>query len=99
MINPFTVGQPVSPERFVGRANEIAVAFDQMLSRSNLAIWGGNGIGKTSFLELLASPEIWQLQGYNPSEAIIVYLNCLSIAPFMPATFWREILELIQEQL
>lgn len=99
MINPFTVGQPVSPERFVGRENEIAVAFDQILNRGNLAIWGGNGIGKTSFLELLASPEIWQLQGCDRSEAIMVHLSCLSIDPFMPSTFWREILKLIKEQL
>jgi len=48
---------------------------------------------------LLASREIWQLQGYDPSEAIIVYLNCLSIYPFAASTFWREILKLIKEQL
>ncbi len=99
MINPFTVGQPVPLERFVGRENEIAIAFDQILTRSNLALWGGSGIGKTSFLELLASRENWQLQGYDPSDAIIVYLNCLSIYPFAASTFWREILKLIKEQL
>ncbi|NEP46739.1 MAG: ATP-binding protein, partial [Okeania sp. SIO2H7] len=87
------------PERFVGRENEIAIAFDQILTRSNLALWGGSGIGKTSFLELLASREIWQLQGYDPSNAIIVYLNCLGIYPFVASTFWREILKLIKEQL
>ncbi|NEP45577.1 MAG: ATP-binding protein [Okeania sp. SIO2H7] len=62
-------------------------------------MWGGNGVGKTSFLEYLASPEVWQLRGYDLSEAIIVYLNCLSINPFSTESFWREILTLIQEQL
>lgn len=99
MINPFTVGEPISPERFVGRTELIAVAFDQILSRRNLAIWGGNGMGKTSFLRFIESPESWQLQGHDPSQAIVVYLNCLSIDPFLPGNFWREILKLIKEQL
>lgn len=99
MLNPFTVGQTVPPERFVGRTAEINNAFDLILSRSNLAIWGGNGVGKTSFLEYLASPEVWQLRGYDLSEAIIVYLNCFSISPFSPESFWREILTLIHDQL
>ncbi|MBO1345974.1 MAG: ATP-binding protein [Hormoscilla sp. GUM202] len=97
--NPFTVGQPVPPERFVGRISQIATAFDQIHSRSNLAIWGGAGIGKSSFLELLTYPEVWQLQEQDPSNAVIVYLNCLSIIPFTPSRFWRKLLKLLQEKL
>lgn len=44
--NPFTVGQPVAPESFVGHQSLINIAFDQIDSRSNLAVWGGPGMGK-----------------------------------------------------
>ena len=79
MRNPFKVGQPVPPESFVGRQSLIDIAFDQINNRSNLAIWGGPGMGKTSFLNLLKSEEVWQSQEIDPSQAIIVYLNCLEI--------------------
>nr|WP_293104582.1 ATP-binding protein [Okeania sp. SIO2F4] len=96
--NPFTVGQPVAPERFVGRENLIATAFDQIYNRSNLAIWGGPGMGKTSFLNLLTSHQVWQSEDIDPSTAVIVYLSCLEIKPFFPATFWRRIIYLIREK-
>ncbi len=97
--NPFIVGQPVSPDYFAGRTSAIETAFDQILSRSNLAIWGGPGIGKSSFLDLLASPKAWQLRGHDPSSAVIVLLSCLSINPVSAVNFWREIMLLIQEAL
>ena len=97
--NPFIVGQPVPPERFVGRDSQIEIAFDQIFNRGNLAIWGGSGIGKTSFLELLTSPEVWQIQGHDPKAAVIVLLNCLSIQPFNAHSFWRRILSLIKSKL
>lgn len=97
--NPFTVGQPIAPEHFVGRENLIAIAFDQIYNRSNLAIWGGPGMGKTSFLNLLTSHHVWESQDLDPSKAVIVYLNCLEIKQFTPANFWRKIINLIREKL
>ncbi|MEM1169159.1 MAG: tetratricopeptide repeat protein [Cyanobacteria bacterium P01_H01_bin.35] len=96
--NPFIVGRAVPPERFVGRENLIAIAFDQIYSRSNLAIWGGPGMGKTSFLNLLTSEPVWQSQGIDPSAAVIVYLDCQEITPFVPASFWQRIIDLIREK-
>ncbi|NER06251.1 MAG: ATP-binding protein [Okeania sp. SIO3C4] len=96
--NPFTVGQPLPPERFVGRENLIAIAFDQIYNRSNLAIWGGPGMGKTSFLNLLTSHDVWESQDLDPSKAVIVYLNCQETQPFIPANFWRKIINLIREK-
>ncbi len=96
--NPFTVGQPVAPESFVGRENLITTTFDQIYDRNNLAIWGGPGMGKTSFLNLLTSEKVWQSQDIDPSTAVIVYLNCQEIKPFMPAIFWRRIINLIGEK-
>jgi AAA domain len=99
MSNPFIVGQPVSPERFVGRSYEVAAAFDQIYNRAHLALWGGPGMGKTSFLKLLASPQFWNNNGLDPSQAAIILLNCESIAPFTPSGFWREVLSLIKDSL
>jgi hypothetical protein len=56
-------------------------------------------MGKSSFLEHLASPQVWQSYGCDQSISIIIYLDCLSIVPFMSSTFWREILSLIKDKL
>ncbi|MEH1769655.1 MAG: hypothetical protein V7L27_32730 [Nostoc sp.] len=63
--NPFVVGTPIVPERFVGRKSLIAAAFDKINNRSHLAVWGGLGTGKTSFLMKLASPDTWKHYGLN----------------------------------
>ncbi|NEP65770.1 MULTISPECIES: ATP-binding protein [Moorena] len=99
MQNPFTYGQPVSPERFVGRRSEIQAAFDQIYNRSNLAIWGGPAMGKTSFLELLASPQVWKQYGQDPSQAVMVLLSCESIQPFTASGFWQEVFNLLKKEL
>ncbi|MEG5062299.1 ATP-binding protein [Microcoleus sp. B3-A4] len=99
MSNPFNVGKPVPPEQFVGRSYEIAAAFDQIYNRAHLALWGGSGMGKTSFLELLASPQAWNKNGLDPSQAAIVLLNCENIIPFTPSGFWREVLSLMKDNL
>lgn len=97
--NPFIVGQPVPPERFVGRTSEIEAAFDQIFNRSHLAIWGGPGMGKSSFLEKVASPEAWEERGEDPSNVVIVLLSCESINPFSASSFWREVLTSMRDKL
>lgn len=97
--NPFVVGKPVPPEHFVGRASEIAAAFDQIYNRSHLAIWGGSGMGKTSFLQKLESPQAWEDHKMDASQAVIVRFSCETITPFNPSKFWGEILSLIKEKL
>lgn len=97
--NPFSFGQPVPPDRFVGRKAEIETAFDQIFNRSHLAIWGGTGMGKSSFLEQLASPQVWKQQGQDPSNAVIVLLNCADIHPFSASGFWHEVLSLLKDEL
>ena len=97
--NPFIVGKPVPPERFVGRESEIAAAFDQIYNRSHLAIWGGPGMGKTSFLQKLESPQAWEDHGMDSSQALIIRFSCESIVPFTPSSFWGEILNLLREKL
>ncbi|MEH1853902.1 MAG: tetratricopeptide repeat protein [Nostoc sp.] len=97
--NPFFVGAPVPPEYFVGRRSIIATAFDQIYNRSHLAIWGNTGVGKSSLLQFLASPEVWQQYGLDRTQAIIVTLNCADIVPFTPDAFWREIVSLIKNEI
>lgn len=97
--NPFIVGRPVPPESFVGRDDLITIAFDRISTRTDLAVSGGPGMGKTSFLELLASPEVWQEQGHDPGAAVIVLIKCLTIEPFNAHSFWRIILSQIKSKL
>jgi len=95
--NPFYVGGPVAPDFFVGRVSEVNIAFDQILKRGHLAIWGGPGMGKSSLLDFLASPGSWQMRGLEPHRAIRVYLNCTDIHPFQPEGFWRSVLNNLRE--
>jgi AAA ATPase domain len=92
-FNPFTVGNTVRPDRFIGRTFEIAGAFDQIGNRSHLALWGSPGIGKSSFLRLITDPVAWQMHGQDISRAVPVMLSCLDLVPFSAQGFWREILE------
>ncbi|MFN6516082.1 MAG: AAA family ATPase [Nostoc sp. CreGUA01] len=89
--------QPSQP--FVGRASEVAAALDQIYNRSHLAIWGGRGMGKTSFLHKLESPQAWEEHGVVLSEAVIVRFSCEQILPFTPVGFWKKILSLLKDNL
>ncbi|MBD2203086.1 AAA-like domain-containing protein [Calothrix sp. FACHB-1219] len=97
--NPFTVGQPVSPEKFVGRTTEISAALDQIYNHGSLAIWGGPGMGKSSFLEKLAAPQYWEEFPGQSSKAVIVLLSCQTIQPFNALNFWREVLTILKDEL
>ncbi|QJB46613.1 ATP-binding protein [Dolichospermum flos-aquae] len=97
--NPFFPGKPVPPESFIGRTSEINYAFDQIHNRSHFAIWGGPGMGKSSFLQKLASEETWQEYGLDPSQGIAVILDCQSLTPFTSSGFWREALNLLHNKL
>ncbi|MFM7580866.1 MAG: adenylate/guanylate cyclase domain-containing protein, partial [Microcystaceae cyanobacterium] len=97
--NPFFPSRPVPPEHFIGRKALISTAFDFIQQKSHLAVWGGHGMGKTSFLNYLATPQVWRDHRLDPSEAIIVTLNCRDdLFPFNISNFVRAILTSIQKQ-
>ncbi|MGK7872631.1 MAG: AAA family ATPase [Xenococcaceae cyanobacterium] len=98
--NPFVVVGPVPPENFVGRKREIAIAFDQILNRSHLAISGDLGMGKSSLLQYLASPKAWHERNGEDelANAVIILLNCAKITPFTPSAFWENILSSLQKK-
>lgn len=98
MTNPFTVSKPVSLERFIGRKSEVETAFDQIFNRSNLAIWGGAGMGKTSLLKYVTTPDAWVMRGQDISKAAIAQVNCLTLEPFTAAKFWRAVVRSLQTQ-
>jgi replication-associated recombination protein RarA len=83
--NPFYVGGPVPAKYFVGRTSEIRTAFDQISKRSHLALYGSPGMGKSSLLRYVASPEIWKQQQDYPVRqnwcklVTSCYLRLLSI--------------------
>ena len=95
----FFPGQPVAPKQFIGRRYAILAAFAQIQNRSNFAVWGGSGLGKSSFLQLFTHPEFWQSQGYDSTDAIIIYFSCLDIRPFKRSEFWRKVLKDLRKQL
>ncbi|MFX1355537.1 MAG: ATP-binding protein, partial [Promethearchaeota archaeon] len=97
--NPFFVGGPVPPDRFVGRTAESNEAYDQIANQSHLALWGSPGMGKSSLLRYLAEcPEAWQKRRLDPTKAIIVSLHCTALHPFTPPKFWRGVLSLLREE-
>ncbi|MFY7800115.1 MAG: ATP-binding protein [Dolichospermum sp.] len=99
MANPFFAKTPVPPEYFIGRTSEITAAFDTIHARSHLAIWGGPGMGKTSYLYKVACPQTWVEYGLDSSPAVIVLFSCQSLYPFTPAKFWAEILTIMDDKL
>jgi hypothetical protein len=98
--NPFVVGTPVLPERFVGRKSFISAAFDSIHNRSHLAVWGGLGMGKTSLLKKIACPHTWsERKNVDLSSAVIVYFSCEEIEPFTSSSFWEKIITSLNRQL
>lgn len=98
MSNPFFTGGPISPERFIGRKRDLNALFDVTGERGHLAIHGSSGMGKSSLLQALASPENWKARQKDPEKAVIVHLNCADFQPFTPAKLWRGILDRMQQK-
>ena len=91
--NKFFPNKPVPPQKLVGRKSEISIIFDQINNRGHVAIHGSSGMGKSSLLKYIQSPNFWEEKGLelNFSKALIVYHNC-EVSP-TPKSFWQEVLK------
>ncbi len=97
--NPFFPAGPVPPEYFIGRKSELRLAFDIIAKNGHVAFYGNSGMGKSSLLNLLTYPEIWQERGQDYSKAFIVYFNCSDLNPFTPSAFWRKVLNVLKDEV
>ena len=61
--NQFYPSGNVPPEQFVGRTSELYTIFDQINNRGHAAIYGGSGMGKSSLLKYIKSPNFWEEKG------------------------------------
>jgi Cdc6-like AAA superfamily ATPase len=89
--NQFYTNGNVPPEKFVGRTSELYTIFDQINNRGHAAVYGSSGMGKSSLLKYIQSPNFWDEKGLEFSKALIVYHNCEGL--FTPNSFWQEILQ------
>jgi hypothetical protein len=91
--NQFYPNDTVPPGKFVGRTSELYTIFDQINNRGHAAIYGSSGMGKSSLLKYIQSPNFWEEKGLelNFSKALIVYHNC-NVSP-TPKSFWQEVLK------
>ena len=96
--NLFYVGGALPPNEFVGRSSNINAAFDTIVKRTSLAIQGSSGMGKSSLLGYIASPDTWRQRELNPDDAFIIFLNCFEIQPFTLSGFWEAVLNSLKLQ-
>ena len=94
--NQFYPNDAVPPGQFVGRTSELYTIFDQINNRGHAAIYGSFGMGKSSLLKYIKSPNFWDEKGLNFSEALIVYHNC-ELSP-TPKSFWQEVLKKLRNE-
>jgi hypothetical protein len=94
--NQFYPNDTVPPGKFVGRTSELYTIFDQINNRGHAAIYGSSGMGKSSLLKYIKSPNFWDEKGLNFSEALIVYHNCE--VSLTPKSFWQEVLKELRNE-
>lgn len=97
--NPFTIGMPVPPAEFVGRKRETGAIFSALGQGGHIAICGLPGLGKSSLLRYMASPEAWSEHGLEPATSLTLYVNCQNLRPFTPTGFWQEVLALLRDKV
>jgi hypothetical protein len=91
---PYTVGPPVKPENFIGRANEVDQIYFRLQSAQMMSssILGLQKSGKTSLLYYLADPKVKDKKmRQNADRIIIAYIN-MQEEINTPRDFYRKML-------
>jgi AAA+ ATPase superfamily predicted ATPase len=100
-INPFLYKARVPPERFIGRKQELDIILDRLADLGNpgaSAIYGPNGIGKTSLLQILETPDASRLRPELAPETVkFVYIPSYLVVPFSVAEFWRYLFSELEQ--
>ena len=92
IVNPFITGNPVPPEKSIGRQREANTILSLLAGpgRGSSAVSGEPRIGKTSLLHYIAEPSIAKKYGLTPDWCIFVDVNCQSVTPFTATYFWQR---------
>lgn len=100
--NPFVYQGPVPPNLFVGREKEIDTILSPLAnpkSRGSSAISGERGTGKTSLLDYISIPAVYEEWGLSHHQCAFIKINCATITPFEQTAFWHEVLRLIEHDV
>ena len=95
--NPFNPGSPVDPNEFVGRTNELE-NFRQKLrqtmsgSLASMAVAGGYGVGKTSFLHKCKAIA-------EEQNALTIYFSLNELDELTRETLAQELIERVKEKV
>jgi len=79
LMNPYTAGMPVHPDRFVGRREEVKHIFARVRHSESVSIVGERSIGKTSLLRYICSEEVRKFLP-DPENYLFVYRDLQALA-------------------
>ena len=98
--NPFIVGSPVPPERFIGREKEVKDILDRLANpaHGSTAVSGEMRIGKTSLLHYISNPKVAKKWGFSPEQCKFILVDSHAIAPFSQEGFWHYVLKSLVER-
>ena len=93
-INPFTYGDPVTPDQFIGRKKSVRRVVGRIAGGQSSAIIGDPHIGKTSLLTYLTTLEMrTALYGEQAQNWYFSSLDAHMFGShFTPADFWEQAL-------
>jgi hypothetical protein len=92
--NPFIVGNPVPPERFIGREKEVKHILDRLANpaHASTVVGGKARIGKTSLLHYICRSKAAMEWGLSSEQCTFIFVDSHTI-PFSPMGFWRYVLK------
>ncbi len=102
MENPFFYGNPVPPERFYNRRQEVRRLVGRILNYGqSVAVVGEPHIGKTSLLHYIWAPENRDaLYGEGGARLVFSFLDAQALGgQFTQAEFWERALAPLVEQV